>query len=208
MKPGKTDTSQYLTQWHAGHREGIDALLERHMPWIRDQVRLRMGPVLRRRGDTGDYVQDAMVEFLIYGPRFMLSDEGQFRALILKIVQNTLRNRVDRFTAKRRAVSRERPLPSDTILCLDSPHPSVKTPSQSAAGHEQEAWVRLGMEFVDDPTREVLVLRDWDRLTFGDIGRRLGISSEAARKRYHRAFTRLADKVLMLRRGELDKILD
>ena len=71
MNTGNTETCRFLMQWNSGDPKGLEALLEAHMPWIHDQVRRRMGPVLRGKGETCDYVQDALTEFLRYGPRFM-----------------------------------------------------------------------------------------------------------------------------------------
>ena len=166
-----------------------------------------MGPLLRGKGETCDYVQDAMVEFLRYGPRFTISDDAVFRALMLKIVENALRHKHEWFTAQRRNIAREFPLPSDTVLSLNPPQGSSQTPSYSAARAEQEAWVRLGLEFLDNEDREVLILRKWQNLSFVAIGEHLGISSNAARKRNNRALDRLTQIIWDVRTGKLSRVL-
>lgn len=201
------ETSLFLTQWHGGDREALNRLLEQHLPWIKDRVRQRMGPVLRNKGDTTDYVQDAMVQFLQYGPRFVISDGDHFRALLLRIVENAVRDKIDWFTARRRDIARERPLPTETVLHLDARRETEKTPSQYADENEQEAWVRLGMEFLDNEDKKILVLHQWDQLSFVKIGERFGISSNAARKRHNRAVKRLSDAVWALRSGKVERIL-
>ena len=200
----ETVTAQLLKSWHGGHEDGLDALLERHLPWIRIHVRRRLGPLLRRGAETSDYVQDAMIEFLRYGPRIVISDDDHFRALIVRIVENSLRNKYDWFTAQRRAIARERPIPSDTILRLDPPKDSVKTPSQSVQRHEDEAWVRLCMELIDPEDSEIIILRQWEHLSFVQIGEKLGISANTARMRHNRAVNRLAEQVGNLRRRNID----
>lgn len=202
-----SETSINLEKWFHGNREGLDALVQRNLQWIHDRVRMRLGHLLRSKGDTCDYVQDAIVQFLQYAPKFLMSDENQFRALLAKIVENALRKKHDWFTARRRAISRERPLPGDTVLCLDPALDKVRTPSQSAGRHEDEAWLRMGMEFLDPDDREVLVLRNWDNLSHKEIGRRLEISEEAARKRNKRAMLRLSKVVLSLRKRKIDSLL-
>jgi RNA polymerase sigma factor (sigma-70 family) len=149
-----------------------------------------------------------MIQFLQYGPRFTLSDDARFRALMLKIVENTLRNQHDRFTARRREIARERPLPPDTVLPLDPPEGEVNTPSQSVERRENEAWIRMGMEFLDPKDRELIVLRQWDKLTFVEIGERLGITETAARLRHRRTVSRLGEKVWALRSGKLDRLVE
>lgn len=166
-----------------------------------------MTPLLRKKGETGDYVQDAMIQFLRFGPSFTLSNEAHFRALLLRIVENTLHNKYDWFTARRREMARERPLPTDSVLALD-PHPeSMKTPSKLAAHQEREAWIRLGMELLDPEYREILILRKWDSLSFMAIGERLGISKDAARMKHNRALLQLSERIWDLRCGRIDRAL-
>ena len=203
-----TQTSQFLSQWHAGDPESLEGLLERHLPWIQSQVRHHMTALLRSKGETCDFVQDAVLQFLRFAPRFTLANEAHFRAILLRVIKNKLLDDYDWFTARRRDIARERPLPSDTILSLDPPENPGRTPSKSAEAHEREAWIRLGMEFIDVDDREVLALRQWDRKEFKEIGEQLRISPEAARKRHDRAVSRLADIVLMLRRGEIPAALE
>jgi RNA polymerase sigma factor (sigma-70 family) len=160
------------------------------------------------KGDSGDYVQDAILQFLRFGPRIMIKSENHFRAFLLKIVENTLNDKYDWYTARRRNIAQERPLPSETVIMLDPPKGSGHTPSQSAERHEREAWVRLGMELMDPEDRELLILRRWDKLSFSKLGEKLGIREDAARMRYNRAVLKLGDVVLALRRGELDRFID
>jgi RNA polymerase sigma factor (sigma-70 family) len=208
MSPNKTETFHNLQLWNSGDSNGLNALLERHLPWIRAHVRKRLGPILRQKAETSDFVQDAMIQFLRYGPRVLISDEQHFRALLVKIIENTLRDKHDWYTACRRRVARERPLPSDTVLSLDPPDRQVKRPSQAAHLHENEAWIRLGLELLEPKDREVLVLRQWENESFVDIGKRLGLSPEAVWKRHHRALNQLSIKVGDLRRKGITVLLE
>jgi len=193
---------------HGGDPTALAALLERNLDWIHQRVSRRLGPVLRKKGETCDYVQDAMVQFLRYGPRIQVNDEGHFRALLARIVENTLSDQHDWFTRARRRVSREHPLPGDSVLSLDEPRDTVTTPSKAAQHHEEEALIRLGMELLDPEDRNIIALRQWENLPFHQIGERLGITPEAAGKRHNRAVARLAKKVGALRRGDLRCALD
>jgi len=203
MTGGATETSVFLDEWNRGSSKALQALIERHLPWIEEQVRRRLGPRLRSRGETLDYVQDAMIQFLRYGPRFHLTRDEHFRAFLVRVVENSLRNRYDWFTAQRRDIARERPLPSDTILSLDPPLAAGRTPSLSAARHEREAWIRLGMELLEADDREVLVLRQWRGMGFAEIAEKLEITPDAARMRHNAAVRRLAARVQELRSGRL-----
>ncbi|MFH2000405.1 MAG: RNA polymerase sigma factor [Planctomycetota bacterium] len=209
MMKGKTKTSQYLQQWNAGDADGLQALLERHLPWIYEHVPKRLGPLLRLKADVSDYVQDVVVQFLQYGPRIQISDDEHFRALLIRIVENALRDKHDWFTARRRAYALDHPQPSDTVLSLDPPaEDPVATPSKVASRHEDEAWIHLGLELIDPEERELIVLRQWDELPFDEIGKRIGVSQDAAWKRHNRAVHHLAEKVGELRRRRIDCLME
>jgi len=200
----ESETVQLLRKWHEGDRGALESLLERDLSWIHARVRRRLGPLLRARAETDDFVQDAVAEVLAYTPRFLLSNRAQFRALLAKIVENLLRDQHDHFSAYRRAIHLERPLPSDTRLQLDQPRSPVPRPSEVAERHEWEAWVRLGLEALETEDRRILVKRNWDGLPFAQIAGELGITEDAARMRFHRSLARLASVVNDLRAGKLN----
>lgn len=201
-------TSSFLKRWHKGESEGLEKLIERHLPWIQSYVHRKLSGLLRSKTETGDIVQDAMVQFLRYGPKFHLSNDMQFRGLLAKIIQNVLRDKYDWFTAQRRAIAKERPIPADTVLNLDPLHSNVNTPSQIVYKHEQEAWVRLGLELLDPEYRQVIVLREWEELSFAEIGKSMNMSKDSARRRYMDSILQLMKNVRTLRSGKLENILD
>jgi RNA polymerase sigma-70 factor (ECF subfamily) len=197
------DTVELLRKWHQGDRKALDRLVERDLPWIEARVRYRLGPHLRAKAETADFVQDTLAEVLAYAPRFVLASRAQFRALVARILENVLRDQNDRFRACRRALHRERPLPPDTQLALDAPRDPVTRPSEAAQEREWEGWVRLALELLDPPDRDLIILKQWDALSFVEIGNALGVSEDAARMRYHRALARLAGEIQALRSGKL-----
>lgn len=199
------ETLVLLRRWHSGDGEAIEQLMARHLPWIRQQVRSRMGDVLGARADADDVVQQAMVDVLRHGPRFTVDDVEHYRALLLRIVENTIRKQVrDAWRAKRDA-RRERDLPgSQSVVQLQA---DVTQPSAAADRNEQRAWVRLALELLAAEDREIVLLRQWDGLEFADIGERLGVAPDAARMRFQRAVGRLAQTLKRLRSGELGRLL-
>jgi len=197
------ETIDLLRRWHEGDRQALDVLVERELPWIRTYVHGRIGQLLRARGETEDYVQEAMLHVLRYGPRFVTDNRDAFRRLLARIVENSLRDMADFHGAERRALRRERAIPSDSVLHLDRPHESVTRPSENAERHEQEAWVALALELLEPDDRRVILLRQWEGLEFAEVGQRLGLSEDAARMRFQRALPRLARKLEELRAGAL-----
>jgi len=207
MKEQSTETSIHLSRWHEGDRESLNILLEKHLPWIREQVHYKLGDKLRKRMETGDVVQEAVLQFLKFAPKIQTRSETCLRSLLLKIAEHVLYDKSDWFSAKRRNIAMEQPLPSDTVLFLDFKADTKGTPSRLAMENEREAWIRLGVELLNFEDRRVVVLRDWDYLSFPEIAKQLGITSDAARMRYKRAVERLAETVGDLRRGEWKQVV-
>lgn len=195
------DTRELLQRWHAGDRAAIEALVTRDLPWIERHVRGRLAGVLRARGETMDYVQDAVIRVLDYTPRFVTDDRGRFRALLARIVENHLRDAHEHHMAACRSPAKEQPLGTDSVLDLDDPARSVTKPSEHAERNEQEAWVRLALELLPVEDRQILLLRQWHEFEFAAIGERLGVSEDAARMRFQRALPKLAAKLEELRGG-------
>lgn len=190
-----------------GDAAALQAMVAEHLPWIEAQVRRRLSSGIRRDCDTHDFVQEAMIEVLRDGPRFVIEDTQGFRALLLRIVENNLRDRRRHLHRQRRDVRREQALPDDSVLLLDAPVRSITEPPAQAERHERLAWLRLALELLDPEDRDVIRLRDWDGLTFARAGELLGLGEEAVRKRYTRALPRLAQKLELLRRGHWQQTL-
>ena len=209
MTEDSNATIQLLGRWHAGASEALNELLERDLPWIRKKVHFRLGEGLRRKTESVDIVQDAMVEVLRYCPRFTMSSREQFRGLMAQIIENVLRGKHNWFEAQRRQLAREKPLPSDSVVNLDPPaEASVATPSLEASRSEREARVRIAIELLDADDREVLVLRQWKGMSFSEIGELLELSEDAARMRFHRTLPKLAMKMRCLESGDIDSLVE
>lgn len=188
--PELSQTFQLLSRLHSGDGHALGALLERDLPWIRAQVEKQLGKELRRHFSAEDIVQETMVQILRDGPRFTISDQAHFRALLARMITNVLRMKHRFLHQERRDVGRETALHSrSAVLDLDA---SQTRPSQAAIRSETQAWMQLCMDLLDPKDREVIVLRQWQELSFVEIGTKLEIDQAAARMRFERALARLA----------------
>lgn len=199
-------TRELLLRWHGGDQAAFEELLQRDLPWICAHVRRRLGPELRRRGDTDDFVHEVVVDFLRHGPRLVLDDRRQLRAFLARVVENVLVDQHHFHRAARRDLRRDQPLPDDTVLELDGGS-AVARPSEAASRNEERGWIRVALELLGADDRQVILLRDWEELGFGGIGERLGLSEHAARMRYVRALPRLAQAVHELQQRRLGELL-
>ena len=99
--PNETETPM-LPNWEHGDGGDLEKILKRHLPWIQSRVHQKLGNFHRSKADTGDIVQEAMLQFLKHGPRIKLSNDHQFRALLCKIIENVVCDQYAWFTAQRR----------------------------------------------------------------------------------------------------------
>jgi len=199
MEPDELETTQLLQRWYAGENGALDALLADCLPWVRARVRQRLGPALRRKLETGDVVQDALMRFLTDGPRLQIRNSGHLRGILARIVENVLCDKADWFSAKRRALARECALSDHAALPDDAAGPVTLL-----ASDENHDRVRLALELLEPEARRLVVLRAWDGLGFPEIAEQLGISPKAADTRYRRALARLAVRYAELERMERD----
>jgi RNA polymerase sigma factor (sigma-70 family) len=203
---GKSETPLGFER-QAASDESLNEILKRHLPWIQSVASRKLSNFRRSKGETGDIVQEAIIQFIKYGPRIRLSNDEQLRALLYRIVENTIRDQYAWFTAQRRAMAKERPLPPDTMLNLDPPAVRQETPSQVAQQHEDEAWMRLGLELLVPEDRKVILLHYWQDLSFQKIADDLGISKSGAYQKYLLAMCNLVEKIQALQSGRIDEAL-
>jgi len=199
-------TIELLRRWHDGDRAALEDLVHRNLPWLQGHVRARIGDRLRAHEESQDHVQEAVIDVLTYGPRFEVTSNEHFRALLARIVENNLRDRGRWLGRERRDVRRNQPIPSDTVLQLDPPVRCVTRPSEAGTRverEEQKEWIRLAIDLLDPVDRDVLWLRAFEVLSFEEIGGRLGLSANAARLRHRRALPRLARKISELTQGRI-----
>jgi RNA polymerase sigma-70 factor, ECF subfamily len=205
------DTVQLLQRWARGDQEALAALVARDVPWIEGQVRGRLGGYLRQRVDTQDIVQETLLTILRTGPRFVCSDRGHLRALLARMVENTIRATAHHQTAGKRDVRREvapvQPGTSGSVLILDQQAAAVTDPGVAAGKTETRDWLRLALELLEPDDRNVILWREYEGAPFAEVAERLGMAEDAARMRFARALPKLAKKLKQLRAGGLGELL-
>jgi RNA polymerase sigma-70 factor (ECF subfamily) len=94
--------------------------------------------------------------------------------------------------AGRRAIGREIGLPDRSSQLLAKRLVSaVPAPSQETHRRELIERVRQALARLTDADREMLLMRDFEELSYQEVGYILAIDPAAARKRYGRALLRL-----------------
>jgi RNA polymerase sigma-70 factor (ECF subfamily) len=200
------DTVQLLMRWANGDQQALADLVATDAAWIEAHVRGRLGPHLRQRVDTQDIVQNTLLNVLRTGPRFVCSDRTHMRALLARMVENTIRAEAHHQQAgkrDRRREVREDPAASASVLVLDRHAATITDPGSAAAHAETRDWLRLALELLDPDDRNVILWREYEGLAFADVAARLAMTEDAARMRFSRALPKLARKLKALRSGDL-----
>lgn len=203
------DTQNLVERSRQGDAAALHQLLLRELDWIRATVSRNLGGIVRRLDDTSDVVQEAVIRVLQNGPRVSIADRAQFRALMSKVVLSTLHSLASRYRAAKRGHDQRADGydPDHAPGGQAGPGRSHTGPQSRAVREEEGAWIRLARDLLSTDDQDALHLREWEGLAFADIGRRLGISEDAARMRCVRATRRLGEIVLLLKAGRLDQVL-
>ena len=157
--------------------DGIEDLLARHLPGLREFVRLRMSPLLRAHESAEDVLQSACCELLPKAGIFAGRGEPTFRDWLYGMVSKHL-------------VGRERALRSHRR------HARHQEPSAERVSDVQAALQTLPAQY-----REVIALTLTGGLDFGAVAARMGRSVDSVRELLHRALEALVE---VLRRHRND----
>lgn len=201
-------TTELLERWYRGDRAALDTLLGQHLGWIRAKAHARLGPELRAKLESGDVVQDALIRFLQQGPHVVVASAAQFRGLMMRIVENVIRDRNDWFTARRRDLRREQDVPDESVIVIDDGGLTMRGAASACAESEQLALIRLALEIMDPDDRRIVVMRRFDALPHSAIAAEFGINEAASSMRYQRAMQRLASIVAHLQRQGLRGLVE
>jgi RNA polymerase sigma-70 factor (ECF subfamily) len=149
---------------------------------------------LKAKVDAADIVQETLLEVFRESYRFQGLLEGEFKALLVRILLNNLLGVIRQYRRSlkrsiRREISFDR-LASDREFTLNL-IAETPSPDSSLVEKEQQQRLMLLVEELSERERTAFTLRSLDDRTYSEIGRCLGCSSVAARKLYIRVKERL-----------------
>jgi RNA polymerase sigma-70 factor (ECF subfamily) len=192
------ETRRLLQQARAGEPGAVDRLLDRHRPYLRRLLEVRLGPQLQPRVDPSDVVQEAQMEALRRLEGYLASPPMPFRLWLRRIAYDRLlmlhRHHVQ---AGRRAVGRAVPLPDHSSLLLAQQLLAQgPSPGQQLLQRELACRVRQAVDQLPEPEREILVMRKLEGLSNQEAAQVLGVDPATASRRFGRAVIRLRDTLL------------
>src|SRR5262249_865862 len=154
-------------------------------------------PELIVKTGVSDLVQESFLEAQQDFPRFAGTSEAELLAWLRRILLNNVASTSRHFrdTGKRQ-LDREVSI-SDTPLAqlLDNVEDPGESPSARALGREQDRALQEALSQLPESYGQVIQWRNYERLSFEEIGRRLDRSAEAARKLWTRAIAALQKRL-------------
>ena len=135
--------------------------------------------------DTGDLVQDALVNALRNLNTLEIRDEGTFQLYLARAVNNRI---IDLYRRKARRPVREE-MPEDAVA-------DTRSPLDLAIGAEARAWYERALATLTDEEQALIFLRLELGLSFEEIAEQLGKPSpDAARMAVKRAVKLLVSEM-------------
>jgi RNA polymerase sigma-70 factor (ECF subfamily) len=167
-------TRQLVTMAQEGDNTALDQLCSVYGERVRRIVRFRMGPELRSQLESMDLVQEALIEAIKDLGDFTYSSDGDFLRWLSSIVENTIRDNIDRIHAAKRDVHRQvsldRMVDHTNLAGLDAHVPAVTTtPSVVLSLREDLDRLEQAMDRLKPQYREVLVLAKIEGLSCKEI---------------------------------------
>jgi RNA polymerase sigma-70 factor (ECF subfamily) len=193
MDSESSDSQRLLRQAQDGDRQAFDQLLAGHQAYLRELVNLRMDPRLRPRVDPSDVVQETQLEAYRRLPRYLAERPMPFRLWLRQIAHDRLLMlRRQHVGAARRTVEREVRLPeASSRVFAGQLAAGGSSPSQQLSRREIVRRIGQAMARLPEADREILLLRNFEGLSYSEAACLLDIDEAAARKRYGRALLRL-----------------
>jgi len=190
-------TQQLVVLAKDGDKSALNQLYRIYAERVRWMVRLRMGKELRRKLDSMDVVQDALLHALEGLGKFTYKSEGDFVRWLSKIVQNELRVSLKKLHADKRDIRKEPrfggygPTTGGKSFGASGPIDAT-TPSAIISKREDLDRLEKAIDKLRPEYREVIVLTKIEGLSYTEIGKRLSKSPDAVRMLATRAMVALA----------------
>jgi RNA polymerase sigma-70 factor (ECF subfamily) len=190
------EPEELLRQARAGDPQALGLLLGLYEGYLTLLARVQIRKRLQGKVDPADLVQETFLRAYQGFARFRGAGEAEWLAWLRKVLANALAQTVRRYHGtRRRDVTLERQLADDleqssealdrSLICRQS------TPSQKAIRREQAVLLADALGRLPEAYREVIVLAEFEGLSFPEVARHMGRSVVSVRSLWARALARL-----------------
>jgi RNA polymerase sigma-70 factor (ECF subfamily) len=179
-----------------GDSHALGSLLEGYRAYLRMLACVQIGRRLRSKLDADDLIQEAFLRAHQAIGRFRGTTEEEFLSWLRGILAHVVADQIRRYHGtERRDPKLERALEFEFerssegfVRVLAAP---TSSPSQRLVRHERAVRLAAALERLPPASREVLLLRHFQDLSFPEIARRMGRTLDGVKNLWIRALGRL-----------------
>jgi len=173
-------------------RQRVGEMLARMTGYLLSVAEDNMPEGLRAKCGASDIVQESLLDAARAFPHYRGDNSQELKRWLRRILYNNIRDLARRYrgTGKRK-LAKEQSLASVRPIALAKTQVS---PSSHAGRSEVAIKLMESLEQLPDDQRRAIVLRNFDLLSFQQIGDKMDRSAEAARSLWVRAIDALRDK--------------
>ena len=169
--------SVLLRKARDGSEEALDELFREVGPRLLALIRLRLGPDLRHRIESQDILQVTLLKAFLSIQQFEGAGQRSLLGWLGAIARNEIYDQIDFQGRKRRDRALEVPL-EGRIERLEA---RLRTEVSRLHLQARELQLEQALERLSEEHRQVIVLREFEELSFREIGEHLDRSSDACR---------------------------
>jgi RNA polymerase sigma-70 factor (ECF subfamily) len=197
--------TKLLARARAGDVAARDELFRLCRNYVAVLARSQVESWLRAKVDASDLVQQTLLEAHRGFVDFQGQTEGEWLAWLKRILTHNAADFVRQYQGAKRRVGREVPLnapvaqfaQADGSFAESAMHPPAEEPSPSVQlmAQERELHMADALTRLPEDYREVIFLRNLQRLPFDEVAKRMERSRPAAQMLWMRAIERLRQEM-------------
>jgi RNA polymerase sigma-70 factor (ECF subfamily) len=193
--PENLSVSDLLVRARDNDARELERLFQTCRNYLTILARAQVESWLRAKVDASDLVQQTLLEAYRDFGQFRGSTEAEWLAWLRRILAHNAANFVRHYqgTDKRQARREVALAPGGDSTTHGVPEPADngETPSQQLLRKERELQLADALAELSPDYREVILLRNLQRLPFDDVARRMDRSRQAAQMLWMRAIQKL-----------------
>ncbi len=198
MWPDAEKTKDMLEAARSGDAAAVDHLLAEFREPLRRVIDLRLDPVLGRRIDASDIVQDVLLEANQRLVEYLRSPNMPFHLWLRHLAQDRIIDTHRRHRqAQRRSIDKEQPIERPAWVDQSSLQLAAQlvdteqTPASAAIHEELRRRLEDALAQLAEDDRDIILMRHHEQLSNQDVAAALGLTEAAASMRYLRALRKL-----------------
>ena len=190
MWPNNDQTRRLLDDAKDGSASAVDRLLGEFREPLRQVIRLRLDPVLTRRVDASDIVQDVLIEANQRLTEYLKNPAMPFHLWLRHLAQDRIIDTHRRHRqAQRRSIDREQNIQppawadQSSVQLVAQLIDGEQTPASAAIHQELQRRLNEMLDQLDDDDREIILMRHHEQLSNEDVAAALDLTEAAASMR-------------------------